>query len=175
MNRFLVFVFFNFLAVTIQAQDPNFESHPLIKFLRKNGITTSNVVMVKPELKKEYLKEFKKLPYIETYDSPGVQIQYPTPEGKLIKSFFEPDRSAVPMTAEAVHGDGVVNILRRFFPCSSLDGSQITYELMTHPQNYYVLLFWKKDNNKNNIATLKRWDEYAKTNPKIKLILINLD
>ena len=163
-------------SLTVCAQELNIENNPVIKYLRKNKITTKNVVGIKPESKSLLNKEFKNLPYLEVYTSPGVQVKYPGQDGKLVSSFFEPDeRSVIPMTVETETVDGTVNILRRFFHCTSLDGSQISYELMEHPEKYYVLLFWKKSNSKSVINILKKWDDYAIKNTKIKLILINLD
>ncbi len=176
MNKIVcILLLMNFAQVNF-AQDANFESQPLIKFLRKNSISSTNVVIVKSESKNLLNKEFKKLPFLEVYSSAGVQLKYPGQDGKLISSFFEPDdRSVVPMTVENESVDGTSNIFKRFFHCSSLDGSQISYELMTRPEKYYVLLFWKKNVGKSNISILKKWNDYAIKNPKIKLILINLD
>lgn len=163
---------FGYLAA--QSQDSTRTIHPIQKYLQENSIETKYLIGTKEaNAKKELQRAFKTLPYVEVYDLKGGKLKYPGETGKLIKSFFEPEKAAIPMSAEHEQDKG--SILSRFIKCGGINGGSIPTEVMTSPEKYYVLLFWKKNPKKASLEVLKKWNEYAKEYPKIKLILVNLD
>ena len=174
MKKFLIPFLLCFGYLAAQSQENAQTIHPLQKYLQDNSIETQYLLGSKDEkAKKDLQKIFKNLPYIEVYDNVGGKLKYPGETGKLIKSFFEPQKATVPMATEYEQDKG--SILTRFIKCGSINGESIPTEVMTSPEKFYVLLYWKKNPKKTTLAVLKKWDDYAKEYPKMKLILVNLD
>ncbi len=177
MNKLLSIILLSFFAFNANAQQTTTVEHPAASFLAKRNIKNQTLLIVKPESKKQLLKEIGTTPRIEVYNKMGGKLDYPSPEGHLIKSFFDPnDKTSIPMTS-ATPATTVSNetILKRFINCVMPDGSKIPSELIQSPDKYYVTLIWKSSTKKRNLEILKNWTEYANANKQLKLLLINVD
>lgn len=177
MRKILIFALICASSFIVKAQEATAIEHPVAKFLAKHKITAQYSLVVTPESRKELLKEIKKTPYLEVFNKNGVKVNYPSSEGHLIKSFFDPnDKTSIPM--ESMVPDTKVSnesILKRFRVTTLPDGSKIPTEVIQSPEKYYVALFWKKETKKRSLEILKNWTEYAAKNKEIKLLLINVD
>ena len=174
MKKIIIPFLLCFGYLLAQSQDTTKIIHLMQKYLQDNSIETQYLLGTKDaKSKKDLQKAFKNLPYVEVYDLKGGKLKYPRETGKLIKSFFEPQKATIPMSVEHELEKG--SILSRFIKCSDISGGSIPTDVMTTPEKYYVLLFWKKSPKKSTLAVLKKWNDYAKEYPKMKLILVNLD